>query len=208
MPHVAIVVGRFNDAIGERLLRGAVDTLTRHQVHPGNIDTVWVPGAFEIPLTAWRLGRSGHYDAVICLGAVIRGATPHFDMVANQAASGIAQVALQCDLPVIFGVLTCDTIEQAVGTRRHQSRQQGKRCGHGRLGDGAALAHPAARSCPIPKNRKIRSNMRRKGRVCALQILYQMDLAKDLDAETVSDADADLAIRRYWEQFRARRSRR
>jgi 6,7-dimethyl-8-ribityllumazine synthase len=111
---IAIVVGRFNDAIGERLLRGAVDTLVRHQVHPGNIDTVWVPGAFEIPLTAWRLGRSGHYDAVICLGAVIRGATPHFDMVANQAASGIAQVALQCDLPVIFGVLTCDTIEQAV----------------------------------------------------------------------------------------------
>uniref|UniRef100_A0A7C5VZA7 6,7-dimethyl-8-ribityllumazine synthase n=1 Tax=Thermomicrobium roseum TaxID=500 RepID=A0A7C5VZA7_THERO len=110
----AIVVSRFNEFISSQLLRGALDALVRHEVDPRAIDIVWVPGAFEIPVTAKRLAQMNRYHAVICLGAVIRGATPHFDYVAGEVAKGIAQVALQTGVPVIFGVLTTDTIEQAV----------------------------------------------------------------------------------------------
>ena len=110
----AIVVGRFNSFIVEHLLNGAVDTLVRHGAEKGDIDVIYVPGAFEIPLAAQRAAASKRYDAVITLGAVIRGSTPHFDYVAGECAKGISNVAMQQDLPVIFGVLTVDTIEQAI----------------------------------------------------------------------------------------------
>lgn len=110
----AIVAARFNAFITGKLLEGALDGLVRHGVDPDRVDTVWVPGSFEIPLVAKRLTELDRYDAVICLGAVIRGATPHFDYVAAEAAKGIASVALQSGTPVIFGVLTTDTVEQAV----------------------------------------------------------------------------------------------
>ncbi|HEX6508795.1 MAG TPA: 6,7-dimethyl-8-ribityllumazine synthase [Chloroflexota bacterium] len=111
---VGIAVSRFNNAIGERLLEGARDALRRHDVAEDAVDIVWVPGAFELPTVAKRLACSRRYDALICLGAVIRGATPHFEYVAGQAASGIASVSIDTGLPIIFGVLTTDTIEQAV----------------------------------------------------------------------------------------------
>jgi 6,7-dimethyl-8-ribityllumazine synthase len=110
----AIVVSRFNDFIGGKLLAGARDCLSRHGVSEEDVDVAWVPGAFEIPLVAQRLARSKRYDAVICLGAVIRGSTPHFDYVAAEVTKGVAQVTLDTGVPVIFGVLTTDTIEQAV----------------------------------------------------------------------------------------------
>jgi len=110
----ALVVGRFNELITGRLYEGALDCLRRHDVADGDVDVAWVPGAFEIPLVAKRLAESKKYDAVICLGAVIRGGTPHFDYVAGEAAKGIAKVTLDSGVPVIFGVLTTDTIEQAV----------------------------------------------------------------------------------------------
>jgi 6,7-dimethyl-8-ribityllumazine synthase len=111
---VAIVAARFNEFITSKLVTGAVDTLVRHGADDGAIDIAWVPGAFEIPLLAQRLAASGRYDAVICLGAVIRGATPHFDYVAAEVAKGVGQVGLATGLPVLFGVLTTDTIEQAI----------------------------------------------------------------------------------------------
>ena len=111
---MGIVVARFNALVAGRLLEGALDTLHRHGVAADAIDVAWVPGAFEIPLVAKRLALSGRYDALICLGAVIRGATPHFDYVAGQAAAGVAQVALTTQVPVAFGVLTCDNVEQAL----------------------------------------------------------------------------------------------
>jgi 6,7-dimethyl-8-ribityllumazine synthase len=110
----AIVVARFNEFITSRLLAGAMDGLIRHGVREQDIDVAWVPGSFEIPVVAKRLARSARYDAVLCLGAVIRGATPHFDYVAAEAAKGIAAAALETEVPVIFGVLTTDTIEQAI----------------------------------------------------------------------------------------------
>jgi 6,7-dimethyl-8-ribityllumazine synthase len=109
-----IVVGRFNSFIGERLLEGALDTLIRHGADDAQITVVRVPGAFEIPLTAQKMAKSGSYDALICLGAVIRGSTPHFDYVASEVSKGIAHVSLETGVPVAFGVLTTDTIEQAV----------------------------------------------------------------------------------------------
>jgi 6,7-dimethyl-8-ribityllumazine synthase len=109
-----IVVSRFNEFIGSKLLSGARDCLTRHGVGEGDVDVAWVPGALEIPLIAQRLAASKKYDAVICLGAVIRGSTPHFDYVAAEVAKGIAAVQLESGVPVIFGVLTTETIEQAV----------------------------------------------------------------------------------------------
>jgi 6,7-dimethyl-8-ribityllumazine synthase len=109
-----IIVGRFNSFIGERLLEGALDALKRHGAADGDIHVARVPGSYEIPLTAQKMAVTGRYDAVICLGAVIRGATPHFDYVASEVAKGIAQVSLQTGVPVAFGVLTTDTIEQAV----------------------------------------------------------------------------------------------
>lgn len=111
---IGIVVARFNEFITSKLLGGAVDTLKRHGVAEENIDTAWVPGAFEIPLIAQKLAMKENYDAVITLGTVIRGATPHFDYVCNEAAKGVSQAALQSGKPVIFGVLTTETIEQAI----------------------------------------------------------------------------------------------
>jgi len=110
----AIVVSRFNNFITEKLLEGAIDCIVRHGGSDDRITTCYVPGAMEIPGAARKLAESGKYDAVICLGCVIRGATPHFEYVAGQAARGIAQLAMQTGLPVIFGVLTADTIEQAI----------------------------------------------------------------------------------------------
>ncbi|HOB21238.1 MAG: 6,7-dimethyl-8-ribityllumazine synthase [Firmicutes bacterium] len=109
-----IVVGRFNEFISSKLLGGALDALRRHGADTKEIQVAWVPGAFEIPLAAKKMAQSGKFDAVICLGAVIRGSTPHFDYVASEVAKGVAQVALTTDVPTIFGVLTTDSIEQAV----------------------------------------------------------------------------------------------
>ena len=110
----ALVVGRFNSMISERLLEGALDCFERHGGQKDNLTIVRVPGSFEIPLAALKLAKSGKYDGVICLGAVIRGSTPHFDYVAAEAAKGVAQAAFSSGLPVIFGVLTTDSIEQAI----------------------------------------------------------------------------------------------
>ena len=111
---VGIVVARFNESVTRPLLDGARDGLIRLGVDPGAIDVAWTPGCFEIPLVARRMADMDRYDAVICLGAVIRGETPHFEYVAGQAAAGIARVSLETGLPVIFGVLTTETLEQAV----------------------------------------------------------------------------------------------
>ena len=110
----ALVVSRFNDFITQRLLEGALDALKRHGADMDRVTVAWVPGAFELPLVARRLAETGTYDAIVLLGAIIRGATPHFDHVAGQAASGAARVALDTGVPVLFGVLTTETIEQAI----------------------------------------------------------------------------------------------
>jgi len=109
-----IIVGRFNEFIGGKLLSGALDGLKRHGVDDSEIEVVLVPGAFEIPLAAKKMAKSQKYDAVICLGAVIKGSTPHFDFVSSEVSKGIASVSLETEVPVIFGVLTTDTIEQAI----------------------------------------------------------------------------------------------
>lgn len=109
-----IVVSRFNHFITQRLLEGALDAITRHGGDPELVDIAWVPGSFEIPLVALKMAQSQRYDAVICLGCIIRGSTSHFDYVASEAAKGIAQAGLTTGIPVIFGVLTTDTIEQAI----------------------------------------------------------------------------------------------
>lgn len=111
---IGIVVARFNSFISEKLLEGALDSLVRSGVNDSDIDVARVPGAFEIPLIVQKMAKSGKYDAVICLGVVIRGATPHFDFVANEVAKGSAQVMLDTGIPVLFGVLTTETIEQAI----------------------------------------------------------------------------------------------
>ena len=111
---VGIVVGRFNEFIVSKLLGGAIDGLKRHGVLEDNIDVAWVPGAFEIPLVAKKMAKGEKYDAVICLGAVIKGSTPHFDYVCANASKGIASVSLETEKPVIFGILTTDSIEQAI----------------------------------------------------------------------------------------------
>ncbi|MCT4775646.1 6,7-dimethyl-8-ribityllumazine synthase [Exiguobacterium aquaticum] len=111
---VGIVVGRFNDLITMRLLDGAKDALKRHGVEQDDVELAFVPGAFELPLVAKKMAMSKKYDAVITLGAVIRGATPHFDYVCSEAAKGVAQASYQSEVPVIFGVLTTETIEQAI----------------------------------------------------------------------------------------------
>lgn len=109
-----LVVGRFNEFITNKLLSGAMDALKRHGVEDGDIEIAWVPGAFEIPMVARKMVSLGRYDAVICLGAVIRGATPHFDYVAAEVSKGIARVGLDSGVPTIFGVITADNIEQAI----------------------------------------------------------------------------------------------
>ncbi len=111
---VGIVVSRFNELLGGRLLSGAKDALTRHGAADDDIDVAWVPGAFEIPLVAQTMAASGRYDAVLALGVVIRGATPHFDYIAAEVSKGVAKVSLDSGVPVSFGVITADTIEQAV----------------------------------------------------------------------------------------------
>ncbi|MFQ5854631.1 MAG: 6,7-dimethyl-8-ribityllumazine synthase [Anaerolineae bacterium] len=109
-----VVVSRWNKFVTAKLLDGAIDALLRHGVAETDVDIAWVPGSFEIPLTAKRMAGTDRYDAIICLGAVIRGATPHFDYIAGEAAKGIAQAGMETDLPVLFGVITTDTIEQAI----------------------------------------------------------------------------------------------
>lgn len=109
-----IIVGRFNEFIGGKLLDGALDALKRHGVKEEDIELTWVPGAFEMPLVAKKMAKTKKYDGVICLGAVIRGSTPHFDFVSSEVSKGIANVSLETELPVIFGVLTTDSIEQAI----------------------------------------------------------------------------------------------
>ncbi len=110
----AVVVGRFNEFIGSKLLDGALDTFKRHGAEEDDIEIAWVPGAFEIPLAAQKMAKTGKYDAVVCLGAVIRGSTAHFEYVSSEVTKGIANISLNLDIPVIFGVLTTDTIEQAI----------------------------------------------------------------------------------------------
>lgn len=120
-----IVVGRFNEFISNKLLSGAIDCLERHECDTNDITVAWVPGAFEIPLAAKKMAVSKKYDAVICLGAVIRGSTPHFDYVAAEVSKGIAHVGLDTDVPVIFGVITSDTIEQAIERAGTKSGNKG-----------------------------------------------------------------------------------
>lgn len=130
---IGIVVARFNDFITSKLLGGAIDGLKRHDVPEENIDIAWVPGAFEIPLIASKMAKSGKYDAVICLGAVIRGATSHYDYVCNEVSKGIAQVSLQSDIPVMFGVLTTDNIEQAIERAGSKAGNKGFECATGAI---------------------------------------------------------------------------
>ncbi len=121
----ALVVGRFNEFITGKLLDGALDTLRRHGAEEDDLTVAWVPGAFEIPLMASRLAASGDYDAVLALGAVIRGSTPHFDYVSAEVSKGVAQVSLETGVPVIFGVLTTDTLEQAIERAGSKSGNKG-----------------------------------------------------------------------------------
>ena len=111
---VGIVVARFNEFITSKLLSGAIDGLVRHDVNEDDVDVAWVPGAFEIPLVASKMAKSRKYDAVICLGAVIRGSTSHYDYVCNEVSKGIAAVSMENDIPVMFGVITTENIEQAI----------------------------------------------------------------------------------------------
>ncbi len=110
----AIIVARFNEFISSKLLSGCLDALKRHEALDENIAVAWVPGAFEVPLIAQKLAASGKYDAVICLGTIIRGGTPHFEYVASEVAKGIAKVSLDSGVPTVFGIITSDTIEQAI----------------------------------------------------------------------------------------------
>lgn len=109
-----LVVSRFNEFISKKLLEGAMDALLRHGVLPEDIDTAWVPGSFEIPMVAKKLAQGGHYNAIVCLGAIIRGGTPHFDYIAAEVTKGIAMVSLDTGVPVSFGVITTDNLEQAI----------------------------------------------------------------------------------------------
>ena len=125
---IGIVAARFNEFITSKLLSGAVDGLIRHDVKEENIHVAWVPGAFEIPLIASKMASSGNYDAVICLGAVIRGATTHYDYVCSEVSKGIAQVSLASGIPVMFGVLTTENIEQAIERAGTKSGNKGYDC--------------------------------------------------------------------------------
>lgn len=125
---VGIVAARFNEFIVNKLVSGCVDGLVRHDVDENNIDVAWVPGAFELPLIAQKMVETGRYDAVICLGAVIRGATSHYDLVCNEAAKGIAQVELKSGVPVLFGVVTTESIEQAIERAGTKAGNKGYDC--------------------------------------------------------------------------------
>ncbi len=124
--HFGIVVSRFNDFITKRLLDAALDTLIRHGAKESEIEVAWVPGSFEIPLIANRMARSKKYNAVICLGTVIRGATPHFEYIANEAAKGIARINLDTGIPTVFGIITADNIEQAIERAGTKEGNKGK----------------------------------------------------------------------------------
>lgn len=130
---VGIVASRFNEIIVNKLLGGAIDGLVRHDVSEDDIDVAWVPGAFEIPLVAKKMAASGAYDAVICLGAVIRGATSHYELVCAEVTKGIAHVSLEAEVPVMFGVITTDTIEQAVERAGSKAGNKGFECATGAI---------------------------------------------------------------------------
>ena len=125
---VGIVASRFNEIIVSKLIDGAVDGLSRHGVDLDTVDLAWVPGAFEVPLTAQKMAQSGRYDAVICLGAVIRGETDHYEHVASEVTKGIAQVALRADIPILYGILTTDTVEQALNRAGLKAGNKGFEC--------------------------------------------------------------------------------
>ena len=122
----AIVVSRFNEFISSRLLAGAIDALERHGCQPADITVIWVPGAWELPLTAKKAAATGRFEAVLCLGCVVRGETPHFDYIAAEVSKGVAAVALEAAIPVVFGVLTTDTIEQAIERSGTKSGNKGR----------------------------------------------------------------------------------
>lgn len=130
---VGIVAARFNEFITSKLLSGALDCLKRENVAESDIEVAWVPGAFEIPLIASRMAASGRYDAVICLGAVIRGNTSHYDYVCSEVSKGIAHVSLSSGIPVMFGVLTTDNIEQAIERAGTKAGNKGAECAHGAI---------------------------------------------------------------------------
>ena len=125
---VGIVASRFNEFIVSKLIGGALDGLLRHDVKEEDITLAWVPGAFELPLAAQKMAKTGKYDAVICLGAVIRGATSHYDLVCNEAAKGVAQVGLQTGVPIMFGVVTTENIEQAIERAGTKAGNKGYDC--------------------------------------------------------------------------------
>lgn len=130
---IGIVVARFNEFITSKLLSGALDGLLRHDVKEDNIEVAWVPGAFEIPLIASKMAKSGKYDAVICLGAVIRGSTSHYDYVCNEVSKGIASISLSSGVPVMFGVLTTENIEQAIERAGTKAGNKGYDCALGAI---------------------------------------------------------------------------
>ncbi len=130
---VGIVAARFNEFIVSKLVGGAIDGLVRHDVNEDDITIAWVPGAFEIPLVAKKMAKSGKYDAIICLGTVIRGQTSHYDYVCNEVSKGIAQVSLESELPVMFGILTTENIEQAVERAGTKAGNKGYDCALGAI---------------------------------------------------------------------------
>ncbi|MCR4609514.1 MAG: 6,7-dimethyl-8-ribityllumazine synthase [Eubacterium sp.] len=130
---VGIVAARFNEFIVSKLVGGAVDGLVRHDVKDDDITVAWVPGAFEIPLAAKKMAKSGKYDAIICLGTVIRGQTSHYDYVCNEVSKGIAQVSLESEIPVMFGILTTENIEQAVERAGTKAGNKGYDCALGAI---------------------------------------------------------------------------
>lgn len=130
---IGIVAARFNEFITSKLLGGALDGLKRHNINENDIDVAWVPGAFEIPLIAKKMANSGKYDAVICLGAVIRGSTSHYDYVCNEVSKGIAAVSMNSDIPVMFGVITTENIEQAIERAGTKAGNKGYDCALGAI---------------------------------------------------------------------------
>lgn len=130
---IGIVAARFNEFISSKLVSGAIDGLLRHNVEDENVDIAWVPGAFEIPIIASKMAKSGKYDAIICLGAIIRGATSHYDYVCNEVSKGIATISLNSGIPVMFGVLTTDNIEQAIERAGTKSGNKGYDCALGAI---------------------------------------------------------------------------
>ena len=130
---VGVVASRFNEFITSKLLSGAMDGLLRHDVREEDVHVAWVPGAFEIPLIASKMAKSGKYDAIICLGAVIRGSTSHYDYVCNEASKGIAAVSLETGVPVMFGVLTTENIEQAIERAGTKAGNKGYECAEGAI---------------------------------------------------------------------------